>query len=165
VDTIPTYGLYTGLQMTNRRDRLRQAFEGARTIQPEQARTYLAMMAYLRRMAEELAPELFKWVGWSVATAAIRVVTIKTYVPWLGVLPWVLLIAISLRINWFLGPVELKEESKPDGSVTLEHPTWAKLLVAILTGLITWALAYVIVFELANAIAAFDLTTLSTPQK
>lgn len=151
--------------MGKRIERLSESIERARLIDPAAARLYQPAMAYFRRMAEQLAPEVFKWIGWSVAIAAIRIVALNVRLPWLSALPYVLLWVVMLRIAWFIGPVELKESARDDGSVELERPTWRIALRALAALLITWALAYLIVFQLADAIADSDLLRLTNKGK
>lgn len=103
------------------------------------------------RNAERTAPELFRWLGWSTALAAVQVVAIRTGSTWLKWLPFVLAAFVSIRIQWFIG-LKHPEVRQADGSILLRVQWW-RMMIAPVGWLLTWVFA----IGAADLIARSDL--------
>jgi hypothetical protein len=103
------------------------------------------------RYAERVAPEIFRWLGWSTALAAVQVVAIRTGSGWLKWLPFVLAAFVSMRIQWFIG-IKHPEERQPDGSLLIRVKWWRFFIVPV-----GWVLTWVFAIGAANLIARSDL--------
>lgn len=135
----------------------KERVDEARLIAPGTAPIYKSMDRTFHHLAEHLAPELFKWVGWSVAIAALRVVALRVDVPWLSVVTWILAWAVALRIGWFLWPDAKKHEELPDGALRLPlYPLWEIVARGVGT-LIAFGIAWVVAFSLSGAIASSEM--------
>jgi hypothetical protein len=120
-------------------------------IAPEVVSLYLRTMERLDRAAETSASEAFRWLGWATAIAAVKVVDIRTHSAWLQVVPYVLLVLVSGRIQWLIG-VRHPEKLQPDGSLVITFQRW-RMLVPVVGWLLTWVVA----FGAADLIAKSDL--------
>ena len=120
-------------------------------IPPEQVRVYRRTQRILRRTAEKSAPELFRWLGWSTALAAIQVVAIRTGSSWLKAVPFVLAFFISGRIQWFMG-LKHPESMQRDGSLVVRVQAWRFLIIPF-----AWAVTWAVALGAADLIAKSDL--------
>lgn len=132
-------------------------WEEARTVDPSVAPFVRAAERGGSRIAEQLAPELFRWLGWSVAIAAIRVVALRVDVPWLGVVPWVLAWAVAMRISWFMLPDNRKSADLPDGGMQLPRYSRMEIVARVLVTLLSFSLAWVVAFGMSDAVARSDM--------
>jgi len=122
------------------------------TIQREHVPLYDKLMAGIERYAEVAAVEVFKWLGWATAIAAIRVVDQRTHSSWLWMLPIVLSFFVAARIQWLFG-IRGPEVREPDGSITVRISPWRTLLMM----LVPWAITLLLAFGIASQIASSDL--------
>ena len=120
-------------------------------IKPEDVPVYRKTMRRVTRSAERTAPELFRWLGWSTALAAVQVVAIRTGSTWLKFVPFVFAAFISGRIQWFLG-LKHPELQQQDGSLIIRFQPWRMLFIPI-----GWALTWAVAVGAANLIARSDL--------
>lgn len=106
-----------------------------------------------RRMAKffELgAPEVFRWLGWAVAIAAVRLAAIKTHSWQLELIPWLLFFLLVGRIIWAtgLGPT-VSAEGAP---IPLKRKWWP-----LIGSVLCWVVAYQITFTLPDKIVEAGL--------
>ncbi|MUV14691.1 hypothetical protein [Noviluteimonas gilva] len=113
--------------------------------------TYRRTMRFCNRFAERTAPELFRWLGWSTALAAVQVVAIRTESSWLKAVPILLGLFVAARIQWFIG-LKHPEVPQQDGSLLIRFQWW-RMLIAPVGWLLTWVFAV----GAANLIAQSDL--------
>lgn len=146
------------------RERVGERLEEARKIHPSIAPYVLPLERASRRLSEHLAPELFKWLGWSVAIAALNVVALRLEVPWLRVIPWVLGWAVMLRIGWFFWPNQPQSTTLADGTVVLPPLTWLWFGGGLFLVGASIFLAWVVAFGLSGAIARSDMFKDALPQ-
>lgn len=115
-----------------------------------------------RRMAKffELgAPEAFRWLGWAVAIAAVRLAAIKTESWQLEIIPWVLFVLLLGRIIWAVG---LGPKETPEGEpIPVKWSGW----VAAIGTVFCWVIAYQVAFSLpAKIVEAGFLPTRAEAQ-
>lgn len=120
-------------------------------IAPEDVEVYRKMIRAVTRSAERSAPELFRWLGWSSALAAVQVVAIRTGSSWIAAIPIVFAFFISGRIQWFLG-LKHPEILQRDGSLVIKFQFWRFLFIPI-----GWVLTWLFAIGIAHAIADSDL--------
>ena len=121
------------------------------TYSPEDAAHQKKTMKALAWVANSLSSEVFKWVGWVAAIAALQVVKVRTEAQWLLLVIVPLYLLLAMRIQWFL-KVEQPEEDHADGSMTARFTGGRAVL-----GLVVAAFAWWFVWGLSNAIAQSDL--------
>ncbi|WP_235565380.1 hypothetical protein [Lysobacter sp. Root494] len=132
------------------------------TVPAKEAPTYRAAMAAMERFGEHAAPEAFKWVGWSVAIAAIEVVRRRTDADWLLAGEVLLAFLVLSRITWRLSPNRAPEIEESDGSVTFEL-TGKGTAWSFAVGLVCWALMLTLTLGLADLIADSELLATDVP--
>lgn len=121
------------------------------TYSPEEAAHQKKTMKAFAWVARSLSSEVFKWVGWVAAIAALQVVKERSESPWLLLIIVPLYLLLAMRIQWFL-KVEQPEEDHADGSMTARFTSGRAVL-----GLVVAAFAWWFVWGLSNAIARSDL--------
>lgn len=120
-------------------------------IAPESVEHYRKTMAAVMAFGEHAAPEAFKWLTWSVAIAAVQVVSIKTDAGWLRFVSYALFALVLARIQWRLSK-PAPERVGPGGELTFKFSKWS-----LLAGLVAWVLAWLVAFELPKLIARSNL--------
>jgi hypothetical protein len=120
-------------------------------ISRETVPTYRRTMRCINRLAERTAPELFRWLGWSTALAAVQVVAIRTESSWLRALPLLMGLFVAARIQWFIG-LKHPEVRQEDGSLLIRIQWWRMLIAPV-----GWLLTWVFVVGAADLIAQSDL--------
>lgn len=120
-------------------------------IAPENVDHYKRTMAAIMAFGEHAAPEVFKWLTWSIAIAAIQVVAIKTETWWLKLVSVALFSLVLARIQWRLSK-PAPEKIEPDGALTFKFSRWS-----VVFGLLAWGLAWLVAFRLPQLIAQSDL--------
>ncbi len=118
---------------------------------PEEAVPYRKWMKRIERFFKVVPEEVFRWVGWASAIAALQVVDIRTGSSWLQWISWVLVLLLIGRMNWFLGLKHL-EKKNPDGSVRVKFVAWRIAVSAAIT-----VFVYLFALGLPPLIAASDL--------
>lgn len=133
---------------------------------PEDVPHYRRTQERIQAFAEKGTAEIFKWLGWATAIAAVQVIDIRTKSSWLQIVSFALSLLLVMRVQWFLG-IGLKhpEETQPDGSLVVKFQFW-KILASIPATALAWCIA----FGAASLIAESDLlpptaeTVQSTPK-
>jgi hypothetical protein len=129
-------------------------------IPPEQVPLLNAVIAKLTTFSEKGAPEAFRWLGWSVAIAAVQLAAIKTDSWELKVIPWILFFLLGARILWALGmTAKPEDESKP---VTPGKPK--VVFRSFIGAALCWGIAYQIAFALPSKIVEADLLPVAQQQ-
>ena len=121
------------------------------TYTPEEAAHQKKTMKAFDWVALSLSSEVFKWVGWVAAIAALQVVKERTESQWLLLVIVPLYLLLAMRIQWFL-KVKQPEEDHADGSMIARFTGGRAAL-----GLVVTAFAWWFVWGLSNAIARSDL--------
>lgn len=118
---------------------------------PEDVAHYLRWQERLMTFSEKVPAEVFKWLGWTSATAAVQIIDMRLNSSWLQFVAFVLSMLLVLRVQWFLG-MKHPEVLQPDGSLVVKFQLWK-----ILASLPAVFLAYFLAFGMASLIAKSDL--------
>ena len=121
---------------------------------PEDVEHYLKTQAKFSALAEKAPGEIFKWLGWITAIAAVKVVATRTDSVWLQLLVVFLCWLVIMRAQWFIG-IKYPETKEPDGSLLVK---FGKLKT--ISSFVATALVWYIVFGAANLIAESGLLPL-----
>lgn len=125
-------------------------------VRAEEAPTYRAVMRGMEAFGEHAAPEVFKWVGWAVAMAAIEVVRRRTGADWLLILQCVLALLVLARITWRLSPDRAPETEEPDGGITFELAPKG-MLWSLMVSIMCWLIMLTLTLGLVSLIADSEL--------
>ena len=114
-------------------------------------------MRVVRTVSEKAAPEAFRWLGWSVAIAAVQFAALQIHSRILSAIPVVMYLLLILRIQWALG---LSPKDEKEGQPVPLH-RWGQVFSA----LVSWVLAYQVAFTIPAELVDADLLRLKEGTK
>jgi hypothetical protein len=109
-----------------------------RQYKPEDAAKYQSWKT-LCALLEYGPGEVFKWLGWITAIAAVKLIDARVDSAWLHGLPLLLSWLVGVRVYWLLG-LKDSETLMPDGSALVKLSPW-KLAAGGLASMFAFFLA------------------------
>lgn len=115
---------------------------------------------WMKWIAFTLGDEVFKWLAWSAAIAALIVAENRLELPWLFLLIVPLVGLLLVRIQSFIN-IQHPQQKHADGSKTITF-TWRRIALGVVVSVFAWLFAW----GLSDAIARSDLlpSELAQPQ-